>query len=69
MVAGHSKVRNPGGEIVHQQLAWLKDLQAAMQQTQDPKEVTKIMVAKYPDYANDFIFAFSYMVRDARLKK
>jgi glyoxylase-like metal-dependent hydrolase (beta-lactamase superfamily II) len=69
VVAGHSKVLNPGGEIVAQQLAWLKDLDAAMKQHKDnAAEVKKTMVAKYPDYANDFIFEFSYGVKKARAK-
>ncbi len=66
VIAGHSKTLNPTGEIAAQQLAWLKDLQAAMQQKQEPAEVKKTMVAKYPDFANDFIFEFSFAVKQSR---
>jgi glyoxylase-like metal-dependent hydrolase (beta-lactamase superfamily II) len=68
VIAGHSKVLNPPGEIAAAQLAWLKDLQAALSAHQDPVVVKQVMRQKYPDYANDFIFEFSDGVKKARIK-
>jgi glyoxylase-like metal-dependent hydrolase (beta-lactamase superfamily II) len=64
VVAGHSDTRNPDGEIVDAQLAWLKDLKAAMARHDGWRGVRDEMVGKYPDYANAFIFEFSYGVRN-----
>lgn len=69
VIAGHSKTLNPDGEIASQQLAWLKDLAAAMKESSDPSQVKKVMVEKYPGYDNEFIFDFSYNVLQERRKK
>ncbi len=69
IIAGHSKTLNPSGEIAEQQLAWLKDLDVVMKQFTNPDEVKQAMVSKYPDFANDFIFEFSYGVKQAREEK
>lgn len=66
VVAGHSKTSNPPGTIARDQLLWLKDLQEEMKRHSDVDQVKKAMVAKYPDYSNDFIFEFSYGVRRDR---
>jgi hypothetical protein len=68
VVAGHSKTLNPSGALVGQQLAWLKDLNAAMKVNDSWQYVKSEMVKKYPDYANDFIFEFSYSVRKPKMK-
>ena len=68
VVAGHSKTLNPSGALVGQQLAWLKDLNAAMKVNDSWQYVKSEMVKKYPDYANDFIFEFSYGVRKPKMK-
>lgn len=66
VVAGHSATPDPDGAIVDAQLAWLRDLQAAMQAQPRWQDVREAMMRKYPGYANDFIFEFSHGVREAR---
>lgn len=63
VIAGHSATLNPSGESATLQLQWLKDLKSAMAQNDTASFVKAEMVKKYPDYGNDFIFEFSYMVR------
>ena len=69
VVAGHSKTLNPSGDIAAVQLAWLKDLKAAMETEKTPEAVKALLVKKYPDFANDFIFEFSYGVKKARQQR
>jgi glyoxylase-like metal-dependent hydrolase (beta-lactamase superfamily II) len=66
VVAGHSKTLSPDGVIARQQLAWLRDLRDTMQTHRDPATVKRVMVEKYPDFDNAFIFDFSYDVKRAR---
>jgi len=65
-LVGYSKTANPSGEIVTDQLLWLKDLKRAMSQYDNWQKVREKMVILYPDYRNDFIFEFSYGVKAAR---
>ena len=52
-----------GAEALDAQIAWIEDLQSAIAQEDCPEAVEAAMVAKYPSYANDFIFQFSYGVK------
>ena len=65
VIAGHSGTLNPGGEIVALQLDWLKSLREAIHENDTWQHVKDVLTAKYPDFGNDFIFEFSYSVKNA----
>ncbi len=49
--------------VLDEQIRWLEDYRAARAANPSADAVKAAMKAKYPDYANDFIFAFSEGVR------
>lgn len=50
------------GSVITEQIGWLEDFQRAIDQQDTLEHVQKVMVQRYPDYANAFIFPFSYTV-------
>ncbi|MEO0988003.1 MAG: MBL fold metallo-hydrolase [Cyanobacteria bacterium J06639_14] len=63
VIVGHAEpAARYGAEALDAQIAWIEDLQSAIAQEDSPEAVEVAMIAKYPNYANDFIFQFSYGV-------
>ncbi|MEM6457019.1 MAG: MBL fold metallo-hydrolase [Acidobacteriota bacterium] len=63
VVVGHGPpaVRRTG-QVLSEQLDWLRSLQAAIDEDDTLEHVQRVMVEKYPGWANAFIFPFSYGV-------
>ena len=49
--------------VLDEQIHWLEDYRTARAKDPSPEAIKQVMTAKYPGYANDFIFAFSEKVR------
>jgi glyoxylase-like metal-dependent hydrolase (beta-lactamase superfamily II) len=49
--------------VLDEQIRWLEDYRVARAKNPSAEAVKAAMTAKYPGYANDFIFAFSEKVR------
>jgi glyoxylase-like metal-dependent hydrolase (beta-lactamase superfamily II) len=64
VVVGHAApdVRRDAS-VLDEQIRWLEDYSAARAKDPSADAIKKAMTAKYPDYANDFIFVFSEGVR------
>jgi glyoxylase-like metal-dependent hydrolase (beta-lactamase superfamily II) len=64
VVVGHGPVdARRDASVLDEQIHWLEDYRAARAKDPSPEAITKAMTAKYPGYANAFIFAFSEKVR------
>jgi glyoxylase-like metal-dependent hydrolase (beta-lactamase superfamily II) len=64
VIAGHAPLgARLDAAVLDEQLAWLEDFQAAIAREDAAGPVKAAMLAKYPGYANDFIFEFSYGVQ------
>lgn len=48
--------------VITEQIHWLEDFQRTIDQQDTLEHVQAVMVQRYPDYANAFIFPFSYNV-------
>ncbi len=63
VVVGHGPpAARHDAQVLAEQIRWLRDFQAAIAVQDAPAHVEATMTQSYPDYANDFIFAFSYGV-------
>jgi glyoxylase-like metal-dependent hydrolase (beta-lactamase superfamily II) len=64
VVVGHGPVdARRDASVLDEQIHWLEDYRTARAKDPSPEAIKQVMTAKYPGYANDFIFAFSEKVR------
>ena len=64
VIVGHGPASDRrDAAVLDQQICWLEDYRAARAKDRSAEAVKRVMTAKYLGYANDFIFAFSEMVR------
>jgi glyoxylase-like metal-dependent hydrolase (beta-lactamase superfamily II) len=64
VIVGHGPVdAHRDATVLDEQIHWLEDYRAARAKDPSPDTIKRVMTAKYPGYANDFIFAFSEKVR------
>lgn len=63
VVVGHgAPAARHDASVIADQIQWLEDFQTAVQEDDSLDHVKQVMLKKYPDDANAFIFDFSYDV-------
>jgi glyoxylase-like metal-dependent hydrolase (beta-lactamase superfamily II) len=63
VVVGHGAPEaRHDGSVIAEQIRWLEDFQRAIDEQDTLEHVQAVMVQRYPNYANAFIFPFSYQV-------